>query len=79
VLVGDQLLEDGMEIQALDGKLEAGQQPDGETNSARRVQNIDAAAKSLDGLGSVERAPLQKFRPFVRIGRFFQRLRFKYA
>ena len=59
----DEFLEVGMQVELLDGGLKRGEQPDGEADAARGLQDVDAAAHAVNGLGKIERAPLQKVRP----------------
>ena len=61
----DQVLKVRMQIQRLDRRLEGRQQPDGKTNAARGVKNVDAAAHALHLPGKIQRAALFKLRPVI--------------
>jgi hypothetical protein len=61
----DQLLEVWMKVQTLDGRLKSGQQPNGETDPARSLKNVNPAAQSFDAPGEIEGAPLQKLGPII--------------
>ena len=59
----DQFLQVGMEIKLLEGRLESGQKPNGETRAARGLQNIYPAPHALNGSRKVRRAAVQKILP----------------
>ncbi len=67
-----------MQIKFLDGGLEGAQQADGKADTARGLEDVDAAAHATDGPGKVERAALKEVRPFFLTddpaGHFEQRL-----
>ena len=48
VVVRDEFLQVGMKIELLDGRLEGGEQPDGEAHAAGGLQDVDPAPHALD-------------------------------
>src|ERR1044071_6225755 len=60
-----QLFEVRMQVKFFDRRLKRGQQPNRKTNPASGLQNIYPAANAMNGLGSIERALLQKARPLL--------------
>ena len=52
-----------MQVELFDGGLERRQKPDGESDAARGLQDIDAAAHALEGSGQIGGAALEKMRP----------------
>ena len=50
----DQLLQVGMQIELLNRGLEGREQPDGQTDSARGVQDVNAATHALNRLGKIK-------------------------
>ena len=61
----DEFLEVGMQIELFDRGLKRAQQPDGQSDAARGLQNVDAAAHAANGPRHVKRAPLHKRRPLL--------------
>ena len=61
--VGKELLEVGVQVELLDRGLEGGQQSNGETDTPGGLEEVDAAAHAVNGLGKVKRAPFQEARP----------------
>ena len=47
--------EFGMEIEPLDGGLEGGEEPEGETDAPGGLEDINAAAHSSNGAGGIDR------------------------
>ena len=63
--VRDKFFEIGMQVERFNGGLEGREQADGETDAARRLENIDPATDAGNGLGQVRRTSLQKLRPMI--------------
>src|SRR5438876_7508435 len=59
----DEVLQIGMKVKLLDGRLERSEQSDGESAPSRRLQDVDPAAHPLNGAGEVSRSAFQKILP----------------
>src|ERR1051325_7692307 len=66
-----------MEVQRFDGRLERGEQADGQTHAPGALQDINAAAHAVNGAGKVEGMAFEKTRPLLvadkSVGRLGQR------
>ena len=62
---GHQLFQIRVEIQLLDGGLEGSEEPNGETDATGGLEDINAAAGAMNGLGEIKGAAFEELRPLI--------------
>ena len=63
VVPSDEFLQVGMEVEFFNGRLKGGQQSDGESDAASRLQDVDPATNALQRAREVGRTAFQKILP----------------
>ena len=61
--MSDEFLQVGMQVEFLDGRLERGQQSDGEPDAAGRLHDVNPATHALQDVREVRRTAFQKILP----------------